>query len=240
MCDAYISLVEALKHAQVPNQVKVNIHWIASEDLEAEGAEQVLQNYDGILIPGGFGKRGIEGMIKASKYAREHLVPFFGICLGLQIAVIDLARNSLRFNTANSTEFDPGTPYPVIDFMPDQKHLKQKGATMRLGLFTCNIAQDSLAFRIYKKREIIQRHRHRFEFNNMFKSRFETSQVVFSGICQENNLAEIIELKNHPFYIGCQFHPEYVSRPIRPEPIFTAFVEACANNKDKKFEASKG
>ncbi len=232
MCDAYISLVEALKHAQIPNKVKVNIHWIASESLENTSPEDILHKYDGILIPGGFGKRGVEGMILASKYARENQVPYFGICLGLQIAVIDFARNCLRFMHANSTEFDPGTPYPVIDLMPEQKQTTQKGASMRLGLFNCKIAHNSLAHHIYQSQEINQRHRHRYEFNNMFKTRFESAQMVFSGIYQEKNLVEILELKNHPFFIGCQFHPEYLSRPTRSEPIFTAFVNACQKHRD--------
>ena len=139
----------------------------------------------------------------------------------------DFARNCLRFTHANSTEFDPGTPYPVIDLMPEQKQTTQKGATMRLGLFTCKISQNTLAHQIYQKSEINQRHRHRYEFNNMFKVRFESAQMIFSGVYQEKNLVEIIELKNHPFFFGCQFHPEYLSRPTRPEPVFTAFVEAC-------------
>ncbi|HOI25014.1 MAG TPA: CTP synthase [Caldisericia bacterium] len=237
MCDAYISLTEALKHAQIPNKVKVNIHWIAAEELENDQYQETLQKFDGILIPGGFGKRGVEGMILASKFAREKQVPFFGICLGMQIAVIDFARNCLRFTHANSTEFDPGTPYPVIDLMPEQKQTTQKGATMRLGLFTCKISQNTLAHQIYQKPEIHQRHRHRYEFNNMFKVRFESAQMIFSGIYQEKNLVEIIELKNHPFYFGCQFHPEYVSRPTRPEPVFTAFVEACLKYSETKHDA---
>jgi CTP synthase len=237
MCDAYISLTEALKHAQIPNKVKVNIHWIAAEELEKDSENETLKKFDGILIPGGFGKRGVEGMILASKYARENQVPFFGICLGMQIAVIDFARNCLRFTHANSTEFDPGTPYPVIDLMPEQKQTTQKGATMRLGLFACKISQNTLAYQIYQKPEINQRHRHRYEFNNMFKVRFESAQMIFSGVYQEKNLVEIIELKNHPFYFGCQFHPEYVSRPTRPEPIFTAFIEACLKYSEKKHDA---
>jgi CTP synthase len=237
MCDAYISLTEALKHAQIPNKVKVNIHWIAAEELENDHYAETLKKYDGILIPGGFGKRGVEGMILASKFARENQVPFFGICLGMQIAVIDFARNCLRFTHANSTEFDPGTPYPVIDLMPEQKQTTQKGATMRLGLFTCKISQNTLAHQIYQKPEIHQRHRHRYEFNNMFKVRFESAQMIFSGVYQEKNLVEIIELKNHPFYFGCQFHPEYVSRPTRPEPVFTAFVEACLKYSETKHDA---
>jgi CTP synthase len=239
MCDAYISLTEALKHAQIPNKINVKIHWVASENLENEDSNELLKSYDGILIPGGFGKRGIEGMISASKYARENNVPFFGICLGLQIAVIDFARNCLRFTHANSTEFDPGTPYPVIDLMPEQKQATQKGATMRLGLFNCKISQNTLAYNIYQTKEIRQRHRHRFEFNNMFKVRFESAQMVFSGVYQEKNLAEIIELKQHPFFIGCQFHPEYLSRPTRPEPLFTSFIEACVKFQDLKHETAR-
>jgi CTP synthase len=233
MCDAYLSLVEALKHAQVKTKVKVNIKWIAAEVLEKEEPSSVLSGLHGILIPGGFGKRGIEGMINASKYARENNIPYFGICLGLQIAVIDFARASLRLTNANSSEFDPTTPYPVIDLMQEQRDIQEKGATMRLGAFPCKITQSSLAHRLYGKEIIYERHRHRYEFNNSFRQRFEMAKMKISGTYMEKGLVEIIELIDHPFFIACQFHPELISRPLKPHPLFSGFVSACYNYRQK-------
>jgi len=230
--DAYISLVEALKHAQNPNKVKVKIHWVSAETIENENPVKILSPFDGILIPGGFGKRGIEGMILASKYARENQVPYLGICLGLQIAIVDFARNVLHLTHANSTEFDPGTPYPVIDLMPEQRMLKDKGATMRLGAISCKISRNSIAFKVYQEEMITERHRHRYEFNNAYKARFENAQVVFSGLYLEKNLVEIVELPLHPFFIACQYHPELISRPTRPEPVFSAFIAAAVIRKE--------
>lgn len=232
--DAYISLVEALKHSQIPNKAKVKIHWLASESLESGNPSEILSTFDGILIPGGFGKRGIEGMVLASKYARENSVPYLGICLGLQIAVIDFARNVLHLPHANSTEFDPGTPYPVVDLMPEQRNLKDKGANMRLGAITCKIANNTKAFSIYGQELIQERHRHRYEFNNTYKTRYENSQVIFSGMYLEKSLVEILELPNHPFFIGCQYHPELISRPTRPEPVFSAFIAAATIKMESK------
>lgn len=238
MCDAYLSLVEALKHAQVSTKVKVNIKWLASESLEKNDPHLILSDLHGILIPGGFGKRGIEGMINAAKYARENGIPYFGICLGLQIAVIDFARNYLRLTRANSSEFDPTTPYPVIDLMPEQKDLQEKGATMRLGSFPCKITQGSLASKLYGKEMIYERHRHRYELNNAFRQRLEMANLKVSGIYMDKNLAEIIELNSHPFFIACQFHPELISRPLKPHPLFCGFVDACLKYKEKLEEAN--
>ena len=233
MCDAYISLVEALKHAQVSTKVKVNIKWIPAESLEINDPNEVLNGLHGILIPGGFGKRGIEGMIRAVKYAREKNIPFLGICLGLQVAVIDYARNFLRLTNANSSEFDPTTPYPVIGLMPEQKDLNEKGATMRLGAFSFKISQGTLASKLYNKEIISERHRHRYELNNAFRNRLEMANMKISGICMDKNLVEIIELTTHPFFIACQFHPELTSRPLRPHPLFVGFIDACFKYNEK-------
>ncbi len=233
MCDAYISLVEALKHAQVNTKVKVNIKWISAESLEKNDPHDVLNGLHGILIPGGFGKRGIEGMINAVKYAREENIPFFGICLGLQVAVIDFARNFLRLTNANSSEFDPTTPYPVISLMPEQKGLNEKGANMRLGAFSCKIAQGSLASKLYNKEIVHERHRHRYEVNNAFRNRLEMANMKVSGVYMDKNLVEIVELSTHPFFIASQFHPELISRPLRPHPLFIGFINACFKYKEK-------
>jgi len=232
--DSYISFIEALKHAQNPNMAKVQLHWINSEDIENKSAEEVLKGMDGILVPGGFGKRGIEGMILAAKYARENKIPYFGVCLGLQIAVLDYARHVLGLTHSNSTEFDQGTPYPVIDLMPEQRTVKDKGATMRLGGINVKIQPHTLAHTIYQTEEIRQRHRHRYEFNNAYKTRFENAKMVFSGINMEKNLVEILELPSHPFYVGCQFHPELISRPTRPEPLFTHFIKAAVEYSEHR------
>ncbi len=234
LCDAYISFTEALKHAQNPNMARVQLHWINSEDIENKSPEEMLADMDGILVPGGFGKRGIEGMVLASKFARENKVPYFGVCLGLQIAVLDYARHVLRLTHSNSTEFDPGTPYPVIDLMPEQRTIKDKGATMRLGGIDVKILPNTLAHQIYQSEQIRQRHRHRYEFNNSFKPRFENAKMVFSGMNIEKNLVEILELPSHPFFIGCQFHPELISRPTKPEPLFTHFIKAALEYSDHK------
>jgi CTP synthase len=230
--DAYLSMVEALKHAQIPNNVKVAIHWFQSEDIAVENAEKKLHNMHGILIPGGFGVRGIEGMIIASQYARENNLPFFGICLGMQIAVIDFARHVLKLENAHSTEFDSNTPYPVIDLMADQKNLDKKGGTMRLGDYNCKIKKPSKAYDIYQEELIVQRHRHRYEFNNAMMPYFENTNMKLSGFNPKRGLIEMVELLDHPFFVGCQFHPELLSRPIKPEPLFTHFVQAAKERKE--------
>lgn len=226
--DAYLSVVEALNHGGFVNHVRVNIHWINSESLEGDHLE-ILQDLDGILIPGGFGKRGIEGKIKAATYAQTHQIPYLGICLGMQIASIAFARNHLHFADANSREFDPETCHPIIDIMEDQRHIQKKGGTMRLGAYPCHIHSNTLLARIYQQETVQERHRHRYEFNNAYRQMFEEHGVVFSGTSPDNHLVEAIELSDHPFYVAVQFHPEFKSRPTNPHPLFQAFVQAAKN-----------
>jgi len=232
--DAYLSVAEALKHAGIANDSHVEILWINAEHVTYENAHELLKEADGILVPGGFGDRGIEGKIAAIKYARENKIPFFGICLGMQCAVIEFARNVLGLEKANSTEFDENTPYPVIDIMPEQKEIFTKGGTMRLGLYPCKLEEGTLAHRIYNDELVYERHRHRYEFNNEFKERFRQAGMVFSGISPDRRLVEIIELKDHPWFVGVQFHPEFKSRPQKPHPIFTDFIRASLENRSKK------
>ncbi|WAM31516.1 CTP synthase [Caldicellulosiruptor naganoensis] len=232
--DAYLSVAEALKHAGIANDSHVEILWINAEHVTYENAPEILKEADGILVPGGFGDRGIEGKIAAIRYARENKIPFFGICLGMQCAVIEFARNVLGLEKANSTEFDEATPYPVIDIMPEQKDIFTKGGTMRLGLYPCKLEEGTLAHRIYNDELVYERHRHRYEFNNEFKEKFKQAGMVFSGISPDRRLVEIIELKDHPWFVGVQFHPEFKSRPQRPHPLFTDFIRASLENRSKK------
>ena len=230
--DAYISVKEALTHAGLKLLVDVDIIWIHSSDLETgdedgEAYEQ-LRSADAVVIPGGFGERGVEGKLYATKYCRENNVPYFGLCLGMQVMVAEFGRNVLNFSGANSTEFNPDTEYPVIDLMPDQKHLTDKGATMRLGLYPCNLLKSTLAQQAYAKDFIEERHRHRYEFNNTYREIFEKAGMRFSGLSPDGNLVEIAEIVGHPFMLGTQFHPEFLSRPTRPHPLFVSFIlEAC-------------
>ncbi|MGB9732095.1 MULTISPECIES: CTP synthase [Calditerrivibrio] len=232
--DAYISLNEALVHGGIHNRLKVNIKWIDAEDLEKMPLDKFFENVDGILVPGGFGDRGVEGKINAVNYARIKNIPFFGICLGMQCAVIEFARNVLKLDEANSVEFLPKTPYPVIDYMNDQKNIKKLGGTMRLGGYKCTIKEDTLAFKSYGKTEVFERHRHRLEFNNRFKDDFVKAGVTISGVNQERDLVEIIELKSHRWFLGCQFHPEFKSKPTNPHPLFSSFVNAAYKYKKDK------
>lgn len=232
--DAYLSVAEALKHAGVANNVKVNILWINAEHLDDENVNDLLKAADGILIPGGFGDRGIEGKIRAIKYARETKTPMFGICLGMQCAVIEFARNVLGYEGANSTEFDQDTPYPVIDIMPEQKEIHTKGGTMRLGIYPCKLEENTLAHRIYNDELIYERHRHRYEFNNEYRDRFKKAGFIQSGISPDRRLVEIVELKDHPWFLGVQFHPEFKSRPQRAHPLFKDFIRASIENKYNK------
>jgi len=224
--DAYISVTSALEHSGIWEDTKVNIKWIEAEYLEKEGTKP-LEDVDGILVPGGFGQRGIEGKIKAVKFARENKKPFLGLCLGLQCAVIEYARNVCRMERANSTEFDPNTPYPVIDILPEQKNIKAMGGTMRLGGYKCELKEGTLASKLYNRPYTIERHRHRYEVNNRYRDILESSGLVVSGVYREQDLIEIIELKDHPFFIATQFHPEFKSRPNRPHPLFTGFIKAA-------------
>ena len=225
--DAYISVTESLKHAGYKYNTKININWVDSESLEDSkvNLKEVFKNSKGILVPGGFGSRGIEGKIKAIKYARENNIPFLGICLGMQLAVIEFARNVCDIKEASSTEFDPTCKEPIIDLMVDQKSIVNMGGTLRLGNYECKIKKDTLAYSDYKEEIIFERHRHRYEFNNKYKSILEENGMVFSGINEKANLVEIIELPKHKHFIASQFHPEFKSRPTRPHPLFDSFIK---------------
>jgi CTP synthase len=228
--DAYKSIVESLIHAGVANESRVKIEWIHSEKIDEGNVVSRLNGVHGILVAPGFGGRGIEGKIAAIKYARENNIPFLGICLGMQCAVIEFARNVLGHKDAHSTEVNPDTKYPVIDFMEDQKKVTRKGGTMRLGEYPCVIQKSTRTFSIYGKQKIFERHRHRYEFNNKYLKEFETGGMLAAGINPDNNLVEIIELKNHPWFIGVQFHPEYKSTVENPHPLFVRFVRAALDH----------
>ena len=221
--DSYISVKEALSHAALQHNRNVTIQWVQSEDLERDG-DSLLSSAQGIVIPGGFGVRGIEGMAVAARYAREHQIPYLGLCLGMQIMVIEFARHIFNSTEANSTEFNSKTPYPVIDLLPEQRKVKGKGGTMRLGTYPCHLVPGTKAASAYGKDVIYERHRHRFEFNNDYREAFEKAGMVFSGLSPDGRLVEISELREHPFMIACQFHPEFLSRPNRPHPLFLDFI----------------
>ena len=226
--DAYISVAESLKHAGYKYNTKININWIDSEKLEDSkvNLKDVFKNSKGILVPGGFGNRGIEGKIKAITFARENNIPILGICLGMQLAVIEFARNVCDIKEASSTEFNPTCVEPIIDLMADQKSIVNMGGTLRLGNYECTLKKDTLAYNDYKKDNILERHRHRYEFNNKYKDLLEKKGMVFSGINEKANLVEIIELPSHKHFIASQFHPEFKSRPTRPHPLFDSFIKA--------------
>jgi CTP synthase len=229
--DAYKSISEALVHAGAHQELKVNIRWIHSEDINETNAERMLADIHGLLVAPGFGHRGIEGKIISIRHAREQKIPFFGICLGMQCAVIEFARNVLGLSKAHSLEFDAESPDPVINLMEDQKKVTQLGGTMRLGAYPCTLKKDTIAFEAYKKVNIKERHRHRYEFNNDYLKMYEEAGFIPSGINEENNLVEIVEYKHHPFFIGAQFHPELKSTVEKPHPLFMAFVQACYQSK---------
>ena len=231
--DSYKSLTEALIHGGISNDVGVNIHWLDAGTLEEDPSLSDLNRYNGILVPGGFGERGIEGKIKAIQYARENKVPFFGICLGMHCAVIEFARSVVQLQKANSAEFVPNTPYPVIDLLDDQETKGNKGGTMRLGEYRCQLRKNSNAFKAYGMREVYERHRHRYEFNNRYRIQLEEAGLKFSGLSPNGNLVEIIEVENHPWFLAGQFHPEFKSSPMEPHPLFTAFIShsrLCRND----------
>ncbi len=234
--DAYISVVESLKHAGYQEGTKIKINWIDSEELEKNttNLKEIFKNSRGIIIPGGFGSRGTEGMIIAAKYARENKIPYLGLCLGMQIATIEFARNVCHLEDANSTEFDPLCKNPIIDLMADQKQIINMGGTLRLGNYECKLKKDTLAYQDYQNELIHERHRHRYEFNNKYRSIFEENGLIFSGINPQADLVEIIELSSHPHYIACQFHPEFKSRPNRPHPLFKSFIKASIAYKAPK------
>jgi len=239
LTDSYKSLNEALVHGGIANNCRVKLKFIDSEKIEEEGLERSLDDIDAILVPGGFGIRGIEGMIKAVRYAREEKMPFFGICLGMQMAVVEYARNVCGLNKANSSEFDPETPYPVIDLLPEQRNVMEKGASMRLGAWPCVITPESFAFDAYGQKKISERHRHRYEFNNDYKKTLNDRGLRITGISPDGKLAEIVEIKDHPWFLGCQFHPEFKSRPVKPHPLFSRFIEAALKNTQKKKQKAK-
>ena len=228
--DSYLSVTEALHHGSFANKVNVEIGYIDSETINSKNVKSILKGYQGILVPGGFGNRGIEGKITAIKYARENNIPFLGICLGMQMAVVEFARDVLKLKDANSQEFDTKSKNQVIHIMEDQKTVKDKGGTMRLGSYPCKIKKGSLAYRVYGEENIAERHRHRFEFNNNYRQMCEKNGLIISGTSPDNRLVEIVELKDHPFFIGGQFHPEFKSRPDRPAPLFKAFIKAIKEN----------
>ena len=225
--DSYISVVESLQHAGFENKVKVEVEMVDSETIVPENVKEKLSKYDGIVVPGGFGDRGIEGMIETIKYAREEKVPFLGICLGMQMTVIEYARNVLGIKDANSAEFSSNTKNPVIHIMETQKDIKKKGGTMRLGSYPCVIKEGSLANEVYGTNKIDERHRHRFEYNNDYKERLENAGLTCSGVSPDGSLVEIVELKEHPYFIAGQFHPELKSRPNRPAPLFVGLIKAA-------------
>jgi CTP synthase len=229
--ESYKSLYEALVHGGIENEAKANLEWVDAEEIEEKGAAEMLKNADGILVPGGFGSRGIEGKILAVRHARENKVPFFGICLGMQCAVIEFARNVCELKDANSTEFNTSTPHPVIDILPEQNNVVNKGGTMRLGAYRCQLRKDSLAFKAYGTREVFERHRHRYEFNNKYRMQLEEAGLKISGLSPEGNLVEIIEIENHPWFLAGQFHPEFQSSPKSPHPLFRDFIKTALNYK---------
>jgi CTP synthase len=243
--EAYKSLCEALTHGGIANDAKVTICWVDSEEIESKGAQEMLSGMDGILVPGGFGIRGVEGKIATVRYARESKIPYFGICLGMQCAVIEIARDLAGIKDANSSEFDAKTPNPVIylleqwyDYrsksMQKRDMTSDKGGSMRLGAYPCRIEKETLAYQAYASDEISERHRHRYEFNNKYKDALKKAGLVISGISPDGELVEIVELRDHPWFLGCQFHPEFKSTPRKPHPLFTAFIAAALTNHDKR------
>ncbi|MBS4195874.1 CTP synthase [Lederbergia citri] len=229
--DAYISVVEALKHAGYAFDSDIEIKWLNAELISEENVAAELGDVDGILVPGGFGDRGIEGKIAAIKYARENKIPFLGICLGMQLASVEYARNVLGLETANSSEINPETPYPIIDLLPNQEDVEDLGGTLRLGLYPCKLQSGTKAYAAYKEDSVEERHRHRYEFNNEYREQMEAKGFIFSGTSPDGRLVEIIELADHPWFVACQFHPEFTSRPTRPQPLFYGFVEASLNKQ---------
>ena len=227
--DAYLSVVEALNHAGTENGVKIKLKWVDSEYLTDDNTADYLSDCQGIILPGGFGDRGIEGMICAVRYGRENKIPYFGICLGMQMAVVEFARHAADMERAHSTEFAPDTPFPVIDIMEEQKAITSKGGTMRLGKYPCRLADGSLARSLYGTEEIEERHRHRFEMNSALRPQLEEKGMTVTGLSPDGRLPEIVEIKEHPWFVGVQFHPEFRSRPNRPHPLFTGFIGAAKN-----------
>jgi CTP synthase len=232
--DAYMSVREAVRHAALHAGVEAEILWLHSADLEKGKGWKELESADGVIVPGGFGSRGIEGKIAAARYSREHQVPYLGLCLGMQVMVIEFARHVLGSEDANSTEFDRSTPHPVIDLLPEQRGIGNMGGTMRLGLYPCRLVPDTRAARAYEEPEVRERHRHRFEFNNTYREILAGHGLVYSGLSPDGRLVEIAELADHPYMLGSQFHPEFLSRPTRPHPLFVGLLQAAANRARSK------
>lgn len=229
--DAYLSVAESLRHGGIANSAEVEIDWVSSEDIDENSVHELLKDADGILVPGGFGDRGIEGKIRTVQYARENKIPYFGICLGMQMAVIEFARNVAGMKDANSTEFNATAEFPVIDLMPEQRDIEEMGGTMRLGLYPCKLSEGSVARDVYAQELIYERHRHRYEFNNHFRDKFIALGMDISGLSPSERLVEIVELSDHPWFVGVQFHPEFKSRPNRPHPLFSDFIRASLENQ---------
>ncbi|MGD6802277.1 CTP synthase [Rossellomorea vietnamensis] len=230
--DAYISVVEALKHAGYNFDTDVEVKWLNSELVDSENVAELMSDVDGILVPGGFGDRGVEGKIIVTKYARENKVPFLGICLGMQLASVEYARNVLGYETAHSAELNAETPYPIIDLLPEQKDIEDLGGTLRLGLYPCKLIPGTKAYEAYAGEVVYERHRHRYEFNNHFREEMEKAGFIFSGTSPDGRLVEIIELADHPWFVASQFHPEFTSRPTRPQPLFRDFINAALENAE--------
>ncbi|MBR1724599.1 MAG: CTP synthase, partial [Ruminococcus sp.] len=233
--DAYLSVAEALRHGGFENSAKVNINWIQSEDITEANAAEKLKGCDGIIVPGGFGDRGIEGMIEAIRYARENKIPMFGICLGMQMSVVEYARHAAGFMDANSTEFVADTQHPVIDIMDAQKDVTEKGGTMRLGLYPCKLTEGTISSQVYGEPLIYERHRHRWEFNNAYRKPLTEAGLVLAGLSPDENLVEIVELPKevHPWFVGVQFHPEFKSRPNKAQRLFRDFIRAAVEYSQK-------
>ncbi len=225
--DAYLSVVEALKHACIAQDASLDLHWICAEKIEAEGAEKLLEDMDAIVVPGGFGNRGVNGKIKAIKWAREQKIPFLGLCLGMQCAVIEWAQNQAGLKGATSSELNPDTQYPVIHLLPEQQDVIDLGGTMRLGVYPCRLQPQTMGQKLYKEQVVYERHRHRYEFNNSYRNLFLESGYSISGTSPDGRLVELIELKDHPFFTACQYHPEFLSRPGKPHPLFKGLIEAA-------------
>lgn len=229
--DAYLSVAEALKHAGFTFDADVEIEWVNSEEVTHENIAEKLANVDGILVPGGFGDRGVEGKIKAIEYARINKIPFLGICLGMQLASVEFARNVLGYEDAHSAELNPETSHAIIDLLPEQKDIEDYGGTLRLGLQPCRLEEGTKAYQAYAEQVVYERHRHRYEFNNQYREEMEEKGFVFSGLSPDGRLVEIIEIEDHPYFVASQFHPEFVSRPTRPQPLFREFIRACSVEK---------
>jgi CTP synthase len=225
--DAYLSVVEALRHACIDRDACLDLHWVSAERIESEGAEALLQGMDAVVVPGGFGNRGVDGKVAAIRWAREQQVPFLGLCLGMQCAVIEWARNQAGLVGATSAELDPHTPHPVINLLPEQQDVVDLGGTMRLGVYPCRLTAGTLGQELYGEEVVYERHRHRYEFNNAYRTAFVEAGYQISGTSPDGRLVELIELKGHPFFTACQFHPEFLSRPGRPHPLFRGLIAAA-------------